>query len=313
MLNTLRSIQALERQILQKNEIFLKNTERTVVYQFEMITIIKYMLKAYCYRIYPTNVQQRILRMQLGAVRFVYNYFLAEQQDRYQKKESHLSFFDLCGELVKLKQSADRAWLYQTNAQSLYQGLKNLDSAYQNFFQKRAGPPRFKSRRNGHQSMAYPQGSYLAGSHIHIPKLGRVRIRLSRSFQGTVKTVTLKKTPTHKYFVSILVDDQKPLPEPIQELHRVSGVDVGLNHLATVASATETTKYENPRFYAHHLPKLKHAQQSLSRKEKGSHRYRQQRKKVARLHEQVAHARHDYLHKLSTKLVAKTKRCLWKI
>ena len=87
------------------------------------------MLKAYCYRIYPTNVQQRILRMQLGAVRFVYNYFLAEQQDRYEKKKPHLSFFDLCRELVELKRSGDYAWLYQTNAQSLYQGLKNLDSA----------------------------------------------------------------------------------------------------------------------------------------------------------------------------------------
>ena len=194
---------------------------------------------------------------------------------------------------MELKRSGDYAWLYQTNAQSLYQGLKNLDSAYQNFFQKRAGYPRFKSRRNGHQAMAYPQGSYLAGNHLHIPKLGRVRIRLSRPFQGTVKTVTLKKTPTHKYFVSILVDDKKPLPEPIQEMNHVSGVDVGLNHLATVASATETTKYENQRFYAHHLPKLKQAQRSLSRKQKGSHRYRQQRQKVARMHEQVTNARQD--------------------
>ena len=283
------------------------SSEEQVVYQFEIITIIKYMLKAFCYRIYPTNVQQQILRMQLGAVRFVYNYFLAEQQDRYEKKESHLSFFDLCRELVKLKRSDDYAWLYQTNAQSLYQGLKNLDSAYQNFFQKRAGHPRFKSRRNGHQSMAYPQGSYLDGNHIRIPKLGRVKIRLSRSFQGRVKTVTLKKTPTYKYFVSILVDDKKPLPDPIQEMNHVSGVDLGLNHIATVASATETTKYENPRFYAHHLPKLKHAQRSLSRKEKGSHRYRQQRKQVARMHEQVTHARQDYLHKLSTKLVSENQ------
>ena len=184
------------------------------------------MLKAYCYRIYPTNVQQQILRMQFGAVRFVYNYFLAERQDQYEKKEPHLSFFDLCHKLVELKQSDDRAWLYRTNAQSLCQSLKNLDAAYQNFFQKRAGHPRFKSRRNGHQSMAYPQGAFVEGNHLHIPKLGRVSIRLSRPFSGTMKTVTLKKTPTHKYYVSILVDDQHPLPKPIQELNLVSGVDV---------------------------------------------------------------------------------------
>ncbi len=151
--------------------------------------------------------------------------------------------------------------------------------------------------------MAYTQGSFLDGSHVHIPKLGRVKIRLSRSFRGTIKTVTLKKTPTHKYFVSILVDDGKPLPKPIQELTHVCGVDLGLKDFATVASETETTKHENPRFYTQHLPKLRREQRSLSRKVKGSHHYRQQRKRVARLHEKVAHARQDYLHKLSTKLV----------
>ena len=189
------------------------------------------MLTSYCYRVYPTNVQQRTLRRQFGSVRFVYNYFLALQQQRYEDKKKHLSFFDMCRELVELKRNDDYSWLYLTNAQSLYAGLKNLDAAYQNFFQKRAGHPRFKSRRTGHQSMAYTQGSFLDGSHIHIPKLGRVKIRLSRSFRGTIKTVTLKKTPTHKYFVSILVDDGKPLPKPIQELTCVSGVDLGLKTL----------------------------------------------------------------------------------
>ena len=132
---------------------------------------------------------------------------------------------------MELQRSGDYGWLDHTSAQSLYQGLKNLDSAYQNFFQKRAGYPRFKSRRNGHLSMAYPQGAFLAEKHLHIPKLGRGNIRLSRPFLGTMKTVTLKKTPTPKYYVSILVDDQHPLPESIQELNLVSGVDVGLNHL----------------------------------------------------------------------------------
>ena len=261
------------------------------------------MLIAYCYRVYPTNVQQETLRRQFGSVRFVYNYFLALQQQRYEDKKKHLSFFDMCRELVELKHGDDYSWLYQTYAQSLYEGLKNLDAAYQNFFQKRAGHPRFKSRRNGHQSMAYTQGSFLDGSHIHIPKLGRVKIRLSRSFRGKIKTVTLKKTPTHKYFVSILVDDGKLVPKPIQELTHVCGVDLGLKDFATVANETETTKHENPRFYTQHLPKLRREQRSLSRKVKGSHRYRLQRKRVARLHEKVAHARQDYLHKLSTKLV----------
>ena len=112
---------------------------------------------------------------------------------------------------------------------------------------------------------AYPQGSFLDGNHLHIPKLGRVKIRRSRSFCGLIKTVTLKKTPTHKYFVSILVDDGKPLPKRVRELTLVSGVDLGLKVFATVASGTDTTPYANPSFYTQHLPKLRRTQRSLSR------------------------------------------------
>ncbi|MXZ55243.1 MAG: helix-turn-helix domain-containing protein, partial [Gammaproteobacteria bacterium] len=90
------------------------------------------MLTAYCYRVYPTNVQQQTLRRQFGAVRFVYNYFLALQTRRFEDKKKHLSFFDMCRELVELKRSDDYSWLYLTYAQSLYEGLKNLDAAYQN-------------------------------------------------------------------------------------------------------------------------------------------------------------------------------------
>ncbi|MXZ55714.1 MAG: helix-turn-helix domain-containing protein, partial [Gammaproteobacteria bacterium] len=90
------------------------------------------MLTSYCYRVYPTNVQQQTLRRQFGSVRFVYNYFLALQQQRCEDKKKHLSFFDMCRELVELKRSDDYSWLYLTYAQSLYEGLKNLDAAYQN-------------------------------------------------------------------------------------------------------------------------------------------------------------------------------------
>ena len=106
-----------------------------------------------------------------------------------------MSFFDLCGELVELKRSDDYGWLYQTNAQSLYQGLKNLDSAYQNFFQKRAGHPQFKSRRNGHQSMAYPQGSYLAGNHLHIPKTGSSQNSTESTFFGNDEDGDAQENP----------------------------------------------------------------------------------------------------------------------
>ena len=90
--------------VRQNNTTFL--TKISEVNQFYIVTIKKYMLKAHCYRVHPSTVQQRILRMQFGAVRFVYNYFLAEQQDRYEKKEPYLSFLDLCLKLVALKDRA---------------------------------------------------------------------------------------------------------------------------------------------------------------------------------------------------------------
>ena len=122
------------------------------------------MLKACHFRVYPTDVQQRTLRMQLGSVRWVYNHFLALQQERYEIKKKHLSFFDMGRKLVELKASGQYSWLYYTNVQSLLQGLKNLDFAYQSFFHKRSEYPTFKSRRNGHQSMAYPQHAFLDGN-----------------------------------------------------------------------------------------------------------------------------------------------------
>ena len=138
------------------------------------------MLRAYRSRIYPADVQQQTLLLQLGLVRWVYNHFLALQQERYENKKKHLSFFDMGRILVELKASDQYSWLYYTIAQSLLQGLKNLDFAYQNFFLKWSGYPNFKSRRNGHQSMAYPQHAFLDRNKIHIPKLDRVRMRKGR-------------------------------------------------------------------------------------------------------------------------------------
>lgn len=87
------------------------------------------MLTAYCYRVYPTDVQQQTLRRQFGSARCVYIYFLALQQQRYEAKKKNISFFNMWRELVELKRDDDYSWLDLTNAQSLYEGPKNLDAA----------------------------------------------------------------------------------------------------------------------------------------------------------------------------------------
>lgn len=237
--------------------------------------------------------------------------FLAMQQERYKNGDKHWSFFDMGRKLVELKETDQYSYMYQTYSQSLLQSLKNLDAAYQQFFRrlkdpkiKKQGFPRFKSRRNSWQSMSYPQSVYLTKNQIRIPKLGRVKIKQSRAFDGKIKTVTLKKTPTNKYFVSILVTDSKPLPELPKKIKSVVGVDLGLKTIAAVTDGVENKSIANPRYYIHHAQKLRHEQKSLSRKQRGSHRYRVQRKKVAKVHEKLTNARSDYLHKLTTQLVS---------
>lgn len=237
--------------------------------------------------------------------------FLAMQQERYKNGDQHWSFFDMGHMLVELKETAQYSYMYQTYSQSLLQNLMKLDAAYQQFFRrvkdpkiKKKGFPRFTSRRNGWQSMSYPQSVYLNKNTINIPKLGQVIIEQNRAFDGKIKTVTLKKTPTNRYFVSILLDDSKPPPELPKKIKSIVSVDLGLKTLATVTDGVENKPITNPRYYVHHAQQLRHEQKSLSRTQRGSHRYRVQRKKVARVHEKLTSARSDYLHKLTTQLVS---------
>ncbi|OKH18657.1 transposase, partial [Hydrococcus rivularis NIES-593] len=190
----------------------------------------------------------------------------------------------------------------EADSQALQQSLKNLEKALKNFFEGRAKFPRFKSRSHK-QTIAYPQRvSVTKNGDVKLPKIGEVRAKIARPIAGKIKTVTVSKTSTEKYFASILMEiPERELPD-ISNL-KISGIDVGCIDLVTVFDGESTTKVANPRHFNRIKRNLRRKQQQLSRKQKGSKKRAKAKKKVASVYEHLTKARADFYHKLSRKLV----------
>lgn len=233
------------------------------------------------------------MEQHFGACRLVWNLAL-EAKKRAWESNVNLSRFGLEKQLLELKKNY--GWLYDTNAQSLQSVLRHLDNAYKNFFNK-GGFPRFKNKHSK-QSFSCPQAVTVSDKFIRLPKIGGVEIKLSRLFEGVIKTVTISKEPTGKYYASILVDNKKELPakSAISEKTMV-GVDLGLKEFCILS---DDTSVSNPKFYKDGLARLKCLQRRLSRKKKGSNRRKKAKHKVALQHEKIRFQRNDFLHKTSS-------------
>lgn len=258
------------------------------------------MLKAYKYRIFPNEEQQNLLISIFGQVRFVYNLGLETKIAAYAGNKVNLNCFDLINQIIELKKT-ECSWLKESPSQALQMSLRNLDNAYTNFFRGK-GFPKYKNK-HGKQSFSLPQGVSLSkdNKQIFIPKLKWIGIDLHRNLKGDMKNVTVSRTVTNKYFVSILVDTKQELPakKPINEKTSV-GIDLGIKDLVIISDGK---KFENKDFFKSAQRQLRVAQRSLSRKTKGSNHYEKQKMIVALLHEKVRNQRHDYLHKISKYLV----------
>lgn len=258
------------------------------------------MLKAHKYRIYPDQAQQEQLAKAFGCVRFVYNLGLETKIAAWTSAQKSYSCIDLANQMKELKDN-EASWLKDCPSQALQMSLRNLDNAYTNFFKRGSGFPKFKNKR-GKQSIQFPQGVRLEEKTIFIPKLKSVGIDLHRPIgKGEIKTATLSRTTTGKYFISLLVDNGNATPnkKPIDASSAV-GLDFGITHLAITSDGE---KFENKDFLRSKMKELRVAQRSLSRKKKGSGRYLRQKQVVALLHEKVTNQRKDHLHKISRKLV----------
>jgi putative transposase len=261
------------------------------------------MLKSFKYRLYPNKEQAVLLEKHFGCARFVYNWGLERKIEAYKKNKTSLSCFDLIKELTDYKKQEEFEWLNTVYSQALQASLRNLDNAYTRFFREKKGFPKFKSKHSSKKSYQLPQGAKVdfEGGKIFIPKLKWTNVEFSRKFKGTIKTTTVSKTPTGKFYVSILVEDEKEAPKK-KKLNRnkAIGLDLGIKSFA-VTSDGEVI--ENPKTLKRSLGRLKVLQRRASKKTKGSNNRRKSNFKVALLHEKITNKRNDFLHKLSTKLV----------
>ena len=258
------------------------------------------MLKSYKYRIFPNETQKEQLSQFFGVVRLVYNLGLETKTLAYTGNKKSISNYDLINQLPDLKEEYE--WIKDCPAQSLQQSLSNLDTAYNNFFKGRTKFPKFKNKFRK-QSIIFPQNFKIlfTDNIIRLPKLKEVAIDYHRDFKGIPKRVTLSKTTTEKYFVSILVENNIEIPEkkPINKNTSI-GIDFGIKNLAITS---EGKIFENKNFFKSQQRRLRIEQRSLTRKVKGSNNREKQKLVVSLLHEKIRNQRIDYLHKISTYLI----------
>ena len=254
--------------------------------------------KAYKFRIYPTKEQEGLIAKTIGCSRFVFNHFLAKWNETYKETGKGLSYGVCSSELPHLKK--ELPWLKEVDSIAIQSSVKHLADAYSRFFKKQNDAPRFKSKRNKVQSYTtkHTNGNIaLEGDQIKLPKLGLVRFAKSTEVEGRILNATIRRNPSGKYFVSLLVEtDVQPLPKTNKEV----GIDVGLKDFAILSNGEV---FENPKFLRNMEQKLIREQRILSRRVEGSSNWHKQRVKVARIHERIVNARTDYLQKISTHIV----------
>ena len=254
--------------------------------------VIKY---TYKFRLNPNQEQQLLLNKHFGSVRWTYNYFLNQRKTEYLNKKKSLNYYDQAAELTQIKKVNE--WLKEINSQTLQYSLKCLDMAYQGFFNKRTKFPNFKSKRNKN-SFTIPQNVRCDGTKLIVPKfLDGIEIIMERQIKGTIKHCTISKTPTSKYFVSILTEQEY---QPVIKTRNSVGIDLGIKDFLVLSNGT---KIKNHRFLKHYERILALNQKYLSRKTKGSNRYEKQRLKVARIYEKITNSRMDLIHKTTANLI----------
>ncbi|MET7505726.1 RNA-guided endonuclease TnpB family protein [Streptomyces albidoflavus] len=261
----------------------------------------------YSFRLYPSAGQRMALARAFGCARVVFNDALRARETARAAGLPSITSSELSKQLTAAKKTSERVWLAEVSSVVLQQSLRDLDTAYKNFFEglkgKRPpmGPPRFKSRKDNRQSIRFTANAgwkITTGDKLRLPKIGDIRVTWSRALPSTPSTVTVIRDAAGRYFASFVVETgtDEALPVTTGEV----GIDLGLSHFAILSDGT---KIDSPRFLRRAEKKLKKAQRDLSRKEKGSRNRNKARSKVARAYARVADARREFHHQLSTRLI----------
>jgi putative transposase len=261
------------------------------------------MLKTYKYRLYPTKSQQVSLNKHFGACRWLYNYGLNKKIEAYTKDKTTISRFDLQAEIPVLKKTESYSWLTEINSLSLQAVLRNLDTAYKNFFRDKKGFPKFKSKKSNRQSFQVVQNTKVdfENSKISIPKIPSIKAVLHRKFVGEIKTCTVSKTPSGKYYISVLVETNEVISKKkeISEKQAIA-FDLGIKSFLV---ASNGDVINNPKFLKKSLLKLKRVQRWHSRKVKGSNNKAKYRIILAKIHEKITNQRTNFLHQTTAKYI----------
>jgi putative transposase len=256
--------------------------------------------RAYRFRFYPTAEQEVILARTFGCTRFAYNRMLRQRTDAWYERQQRMGYHETSAALTALKKTKEHDWLNEVSSVPVQQALRHLQTAFANFFAKRAKYPNFR-RKDGPQSAEYTTSAFKwDGAALKLAKMDApLAIRWSRTLPkgAKVTTVTVSKDTAGRYHISMLCDD-------VVSAHRVVagkiGIDLGLTHFAILSSGEKITA---PKVFRKNEAKLAKLSRRLAKKQQGSANRKKAKLKVARMHAKTGDSRRDFLHKLSTRLI----------
>lgn len=261
-------------------------------------------VKSYNFRLYPNESQKVMIEKTFGCKRFVYNHFLAKSIEDYQLCRKSNSYNQNSRDLTSLKRELN--WLSEVDSWATQNALRDLDSAYQNFFRRvkqgqKPGFPKFK-KKCSKQSYKTTNPNKLPlpvkANKVRLPKIGWIKFKQDREITGRWLSMTISRNPSGRYFISI---NCMGVPhEEYETIGAMIGIDLGLKDFAITSDGE---KFENPKFLRKSEQRLKMLQRRLSKKQKVSKNYEKARIKLAKQHEKIANQRTDFLQKLSTNLV----------
>ncbi len=262
--------------------------------------------RAYKFRLYPNEEQKILIHKTIGCSRFVYNYYL-----NYQKEKGIQKAFNLCKDLKELENQYE--YLKEVESSALRSSIFDLEDGFNNFFAKRSGYPRFKSKFNRQSYRTscvrgtYKEKEYsnievdLLTRNIKLPKLGKVKIRGFRNkdkIEGKIVNATISRESTNKYYVSVLVEEDILIEKIIPTT--IVGIDLGIKDLVVTSDGI---KYGNEKVLTKYEKRLKRLQRELSRREKGSKNYLKTKEKIARVHAKIKNYRKHYLNDIANEIV----------
>ena len=262
----------------------------------------KQILKAYKVRLYPTIDQQVFFAKSFGCVRFIWNKMLSDKIEHYKETKTTLKNYP-----AQYKKEFE--WLQEVDSLALSKVERHLQKAYQSFFKNGTGFPKFKKKgqRDSYTTNNQKGTVAITNNTVKLPKIGHIPAKFPNKINGLIKSATISRTPSGKYYVSLLV---KTIATLLPKTHSNIGIDLGLTDFIVLSDGT---KVANPKFLSKLQHKLARAQKILAkrravaelanRKLSDSRNYQKQKFKVAKVYEQITNSRTDFLHKLSFNLI----------